>query len=75
MPDHAGVRSDDVPAARRTGAAVNVNIDDAVELWHASPENGMQLHEFLGMDWVEYCEWVETGWLREGWQLPDHRVE
>lgn len=50
-----------------------MNIDDAVELWHESPEDGMELHEFLGMNWDDYATWVETGYLPQGWKFPKDR--
>lgn len=33
------------------------DIDDWVERWHTS-DTGMQLHEYLGMTWEEYGNWV-----------------
>ena len=46
------------------------DIDDAVERWHELPEDGKSLHEYLGMTWDEYCEWVQDGVVPAGWSLP-----
>ena len=35
------------------------NIDDKIELWHTGTGD-MPLHEYLGMTWDEYSEWVHT---------------
>jgi hypothetical protein len=32
-------------------------IDDAIDAWHAGGSN-MELHEFLGMTWEEYRQFV-----------------
>lgn len=36
-------------------------LDDLVDLWHNSPEDGVPLHEFLRMTWDEYGQWTRTG--------------
>lgn len=36
--------------------------DELVDLtgqWHESPDDGVPLHEFLGMTWAEYKRWTE----------------
>jgi hypothetical protein len=39
-------------------------IDDAVDDWHeGAGVEGESLHEYLGMTWAEYGEWVQTGRL------------
>lgn len=43
-------------------------MDELVERWHASPDDGVSLHEFLGMDFEQYAEWVESGQLPPGWK-------
>ncbi|WP_068059187.1 hypothetical protein [Nocardia xishanensis] len=35
-------------------------IDDRVDAWHNGAGGGMPLHEYLGMTWSEYAEWVEA---------------
>lgn len=39
-------------------------IDDAIDTWHNSGGNE-SLHEFLGMTWQEYKDWVESGQVPE----------
>jgi hypothetical protein len=34
------------------------DIDDEVDLWHTGV-SPLELHEFLGMTWEEYCRWVQ----------------
>ncbi len=38
---------------------VNKKLDDLIDEWHESPEDGTSLHEFLGMTWEEYAIWVK----------------
>lgn len=42
------------------------NIHDAIELWYDLPEDDVALHQFLGLTWDEYADWVELGRLPEG---------
>jgi hypothetical protein len=37
------------------------DLDDLVDAWHNSPDDGVPLHEHLGMTWGEYAEWTRTG--------------
>lgn len=40
------------------------DIHDAISAWHdASDDDGVQLHEYLGMTWEQYAHWAETGQL------------
>lgn len=39
---------------------INDDLDDLVDLWHNSPDDGVPLHEFLGMTWDEYKAWTEN---------------
>lgn len=41
--------------------------DDLVDDWHNSPDDGVSLHEFLGMTWDQYKRWVESVELPDGW--------
>lgn len=40
-------------------------LDDRIDEWHAMPDDGRSLHEYLGWTWPEYKAWVETGELPE----------
>ena len=33
-------------------------IDDLIDRWHESSTIGISLHEFLGMSWEEYKQWI-----------------
>lgn len=44
--------------ARELQVAVRAQVDQLVDVWHESPDDGRPLHEFLGMTWPEYCRWV-----------------
>lgn len=35
------------------------SMDDWVHVWHTGPNVGIPLHEFLGLSWEEYKEWVQ----------------
>lgn len=50
---------DDVGA----GSATPDQIDDYIDNWHDSAENGTPLHTFLGLTWDEYKRWAENGAL------------
>ncbi len=39
------------------------NIDDLIDDWHGSPDDGVPLHEYLGWTWEQYAHWVLTGKL------------
>jgi hypothetical protein len=34
------------------------SLDDLVDRWHEGDGEGVELHEYLGMSWDEYCKWV-----------------
>ncbi len=38
-----------------------LSMDDRIEAWHNGAGEGMELHEYLGMTWVEYAAWVREG--------------
>lgn len=39
-------------------ACIN-DIDDYIEKWHLGEDcQNIELHEYLGMGWEEYAEWV-----------------
>jgi hypothetical protein len=40
-------------------AANSSALDDLVDRWHEGDGLGMELREYLGMSWDEYCRWVE----------------
>lgn len=47
------------------GLAEAEDIHDYINTWHNSPEDGQELHEFLGLTDEEYGEWVrDEGTLR-----------
>ncbi len=41
-------------------------LDERVGQWHSMPENGVSLHQFLGMSWEEYGRWVVRDDLKIG---------
>ena len=42
-------------------------IDDKVEAWHEGDGDGLDLHEYLGMNWDEYAVWAKepSVWARQ----------
>lgn len=36
------------------------DLDEMVEEWHDGPDDGIELHEYLGLTWQEYKSWTET---------------
>lgn len=34
-------------------------IGSYIRMWHELPEDGVELHDFLGMTWDEYTSWGE----------------
>ena len=36
----------------------NKEIDDEIDKWHESQERLPPLHQWLGMSWSEYKEWI-----------------
>jgi hypothetical protein len=40
-----------------TGASED-EVDAAVGIWHSLPDDGVELHDFLGWSWTEYGDWV-----------------
>lgn len=50
------------------------DLDDHVEAWHTAPNDHpiseLELHEFLGMDFPQYGEWMRSGVLPEGYRPP-----
>jgi hypothetical protein len=57
-PDRAVVNGAASVSALRASVPGADDIDDAVDLWHSLPEDGVELHDFLGWSWAEYGEWV-----------------
>ena len=45
------------------GAAVIDDMDDYIDYWHdhAHVHNDAELHEYLGMSWDEYGQWLMPG--------------
>lgn len=35
-------------------------IDRFIEVWHTNRYEDRPLHEFLGMTWEEYAQWIEN---------------
>lgn len=44
--------------AYRAGLVTAQEVDDYVEEWHNAPEDGVPLHEFLGMNTAMYAAWL-----------------
>ncbi|CAM0107375.1 hypothetical protein MYOV065v1_p0016 [Vibrio phage PS15B.2] len=38
----------------------NDEIDDLIERWNEDKETTLELHEYLGMTWEEYADWVQS---------------
>jgi hypothetical protein len=47
----------------RTGRALPDDIHHHIAVWHDGLDDGVPLHEFLGMSWDEYRAWAERGEL------------
>lgn len=43
----------------RAGWTTPEKIDDYIGRWHDATEDGVPLHEFLGLTWDEYKRWGE----------------
>lgn len=43
----------------------NENVDDLIEKWHGS-DSELELHEYLGLTWLQYAHFVETNELPKG---------
>lgn len=50
-----------------TASAWNRLLDDLVEKWHNSPDDGKPLHEYLGMTWDEYGAWAKDATIPARW--------
>lgn len=59
-----------VDGSRTPDAGLDIHV--LIDVWHQSG-GGSGLHDFLGLTWDEYCEWVESGILPEGCGLRDGR--
>lgn len=53
-----------------TIAEWNEHLEDLIGLWHELPEDGVPLHEFLGMTFDEYGLWV-----RDSAAIPERLME
>jgi hypothetical protein len=52
------------------GESVPEEIDDCVDMWHEGKAGcRLELHEFLGMTWDEYCSWQANNLHRTGFSL------
>lgn len=51
--------SDRLP--RRPIQVTDEQIDDRIDEWHESTTDDGPLHEWLGMTWVEFGQWLEGG--------------
>lgn len=49
--------------------------DQKVEEWHGGAGAGLELHEYLGMTWDEYCNFVGFAPRPEPWELPEGLLE
>jgi hypothetical protein len=38
----------------------NEELDDLVDRWHNGEGEGLELHEYLGMTWEEYEQWLTS---------------
>lgn len=43
-----------------SGDALEVEVDEYVELWHSGKLGDGELHDYLGMTWEEYSIWGTT---------------
>lgn len=39
------------------------NTDERIDQWHALPEDGQPLHEYLGLTWDQYAHWAQYNTL------------
>lgn len=54
-----------VPGPRVIGLAMR-EVHEGVRLWHDGEGRGLELHQFLGLSWLEFRVWATYG------RLPDH---
>jgi hypothetical protein len=45
-------------------------IDALIAAWHDGPEDGISLHQYLGLTWDEYKTWVYQGLGAVHWPRP-----
>ena len=48
-----------------SGVATEDDIHDFIDDWHDLDGRDVEIHEYLGLTWPEYCTWVEID------ELPD----
>lgn len=48
-----------INTAKEVTTALNVN--GLVDAWHEDEDTTLELHEYLGMTWEEYVQWVRNG--------------
>lgn len=57
--------SGQVPGPRAVTSAMR-DVHTGIELWHDGAGQGLELHQFLGLTWVEFKVWATYG------RLPEH---
>lgn len=57
--------SGQVPGPRPVTLAMR-DVHEGIKLWHDGHGQGLELHQFLGLTWLEYAVWVNYH------RLPDH---
>lgn len=49
---------------KTTKQTTDIVIDALIEAWHTG-DSDIPLHEYLGLTWQEYLDWLKTGKLPE----------
>ena len=58
------------------GYCAQIELEDLVAAWHKSgDEETRELHEYLGMTFDEYAEWVMSNELPENYEIPNRKKE
>lgn len=52
-----------------------MDIHDRIAQWHDGDGAGQELHEYLGLTWDEYKNWIQTGKISKGDELMDYTPE
>lgn len=42
------------------GTVTDEDINDYIHKWHLGDDISLELHEYLGMTWDEYAQWVQN---------------
>lgn len=44
-------------------ACTQEELDKRIVMWHDEPDDGVELHHYLGWTWDEYKYWFTTGYI------------